>query len=206
MRRKLLRAWDRFSLYLPTMLMALLALVTYWLVQITPSPSPPAAQKPARTDPDYFMKNFSVRTYHESGRLRSEVFGRSAKHFPADDVLEIEAVRIRSYDERGRLTTAVADRAITDSAGTEVQLMGKAVVVREPLQGATGRQAQRIEFRGEHLHAHIETERVVSRRPVEIRRGQEVFQADSLDFDNAQQWMQMQGRVRGTLTPRGAQP
>ena len=43
-----------------------------------------------RTDPDYFMKDFSVTTFVESGRLKSEVFGVAARHFPASDTLEID--------------------------------------------------------------------------------------------------------------------
>ena len=46
----LLRAWDRLSIYLPVMLMAVLALLTYWLVRntpifITPPGAPPPAQE-----------------------------------------------------------------------------------------------------------------------------------------------------------------
>lgn len=206
MKRVLWRTWDQFSLYLPIVLMGLLALGTYWLVQSTPVIQEPPARQAERADPDYFMKNFSVRTYRDNGQLKSEVFGVSARHFPVTDVLEIDGVRIRAFDERGRLTTATADRALTDSDGSEVQLFGKALVVRDAVKDASGRATPAIEFRGEYLHAFIETERVVSDRPVEIRRGQEVFRADSLDYDNLQQWMAMRGRVRGTLTPRSTEP
>ena len=206
MRRALWRVWDQLSLYLPIGLMGLLAMGTYWLVQSTPVVQEPAARQSERTDPDYFMKNFAVRTYRDNGQLKSEVFGVSARHFPATDVLEIDGVRIRAFDERGRLTTATADRALTDSDGSEVQLFGKAVVIRDAVKDAAGRETPPIEFRGEYLHAFINTERVVSDRPVEIRRGQEVFQADSLDFDNLQQWMALRGRVRGVLIPRATEP
>jgi lipopolysaccharide export system protein LptC len=47
----------------------------------------------------------------------------------------------------------------------------------------------------------MDTEQVKSHKPVELRRGQDVFTADSLDFDNVQQTMRLQGRVRGTLIP-----
>ena len=206
MKRLFWRLWDQASLYLPMFLMGLLALGTYWLVHNTPVVEAPVEKKTQRVDPDYFMKNFSVRTYRDSGQLRSEVFGASARHFPANDMLEIQNVRIRAFDDRGRLTTATAARAITDSEGSEVQLFGQALVVRDPVTDASGRTTPRLEFRGEYLHAYINTERVVSDRPVEIRRGQELFQADSLDFNNQEQWMAMRGRVRGVLTPKAARP
>ena len=47
----------------------------------------------------------------------------------------------------------------------------------------------------------MNTERVMSDQPVEMRRGLDVFSADAMEFDNLQQTMTMQGRVRGTLVP-----
>lgn len=202
--RLLLQGWDRFSLYLPIVLMGLLSLGTYWLVQSTPVPGAPAPEQAARHEPDYFMKNFSVRTFQESGRLKSEVFGIAARHFPDSDTLEIDAVRIRSFDAQGRLTTATASRAITDGNGSEVQLFGKALVVREALTDKSGKLTPRMEFRGEYLRANLDTERLSSDRPVEIRRGTDVFHADTLEFDNVHQVLALRGRVRGIMSPAAA--
>ena len=202
--RLLLLAWDRVSLYLPIVLMGLLSLGTYWLVQSTPGPGLPVPERAVRHEPDYFMKNFSVRTFQESGRLKSEVFGVAARHYPDTDTLEIDAVRIRSFDELGRLTTATANRAITDGEGSEVQLFGNALVVREALVDKAGKLTPRMEFRGEYLHAYLDNERLTSDRPVEIRRGPDVFHADQLDFDNVHQILFLRGRVRGVMTPTAA--
>jgi lipopolysaccharide export system protein LptC len=199
--RALLGLWDRLSLYLPVGLMGLVALGTYWLVQSTPVSRAPGVVLPARHEPDYFMREFSVRTFGEAGRLKSEVFGAAARHYPDTDTLEIDTVRIRAFDERGLLTTATANRALTNSDGSEVQLFGKALIVRDAQLNRTGQSTPRIEFRGEYLHAFLDTDRVVSNRPVELRRGRDVFQAESMDYDNVQRAMVLQGRVRGTLVP-----
>lgn len=201
MTKLLLSAWDRVSLYVPILLMGLLALGTYWLVEGTPSIALPGVERPVRHEPDYFMKNFSVRTFLETGRLKSEVFGSAARHYPDTDMLEIDMVRIRSFDEQGRLTTATANRALTNGDASEVQLFGKALIVREAMVDKTGQAMPRIEFRGEFLHAFMNTEQVRSHRPVELRRGKDVFTADSMDFDNMQLLMNMRGRVRGVLVP-----
>jgi lipopolysaccharide export system protein LptC len=81
-------------------------------------------------------------------------------------------------------------------------LIGQAVVVREPDASKPGDTAPRMEFRSEFLHAFMNTERVSSSKPVEFLRGQDRFSADSLDFDNVEQTMQLKGRVRATLTPK----
>ena len=199
--RTLLGLWDRLSLYLPIGLMGLVALGTYWLVQRTPVARGPGVAAPVRHEPDYFMNGFSVRTFAEAGRLKSEVFGAAARHYPDTDTLEIDSVRIRTFDQQGRLTTAIANRALTNSDGSEVQLFGKAQIIRDAQTNKAGQTTPRIEFRGEYLHAFLNTDRVLSNRPVELRRGRDVFQAESMDYDNVRQTMVLQGRVRGTLVP-----
>lgn len=199
---KLIRsAWERLSLYLPVLLMGVLALGTYWLVRSTPLLSPPEQEAPARHEPDYFMRKFSVKTFDGAGRLKSEVAGTDVRHYPDTDTLEIDLVRIRSFNEEGRLTTASARRAVTNGDATEVQLFGDARVVREPV---VDKSQPRMEFRGEFLHAFMDTERVKSHKPVELTRGNDRFTGDTLDFDNLDRVMQLKGRVKGTLVPDAA--
>lgn len=197
-------AWDKLALYLPVILMGVFALGTYWLVRSTPALLAPAPTAVVQHEPDYFMRGFSVKTFDASGRLKSEVFGSEARHYPDTDTLEIDGVRIRSFDAAGRLTTATARRALTNSDASEVQLFGDALIVREPVQDKTGRLQPRMEFRGEFLHAFMETERVKSDKPVDLRRGNDRFTADAMDFDNLDRVMQLTGRVKGTLVPAPA--
>lgn len=201
MTKLLRRAWERLSLYLPVVLMGVLAFGTYWLVRSTPLLQPPGKETPARHEPDYFMRKFSVKTFDATGRLKSEVLGADARHYPDTDTLEIEQVRIRSFSAEGRLTTATANHALTNGDASEVQLFGDAQVVREPMEDKAGQRQPRLEFRGEFLHAFMNTERVKSHKPVELLRGNDRFTADTMDFDNLDRVMQLQGRVKGTLVP-----
>lgn len=200
------QGWDQLSLYLPVMLMALLALGTWWLVRNAPMPQLPALERPPSHQPDYFMKDFSVKSFDAAGRLQSEVRGVMGRHYPDTDTLEIDQVNIRSIAPPGRVTVATANRALTNADASEVQLFGNAIVVREPLPAKPGRPAQpRLEFRGEFLHAYTQTERVRSDQPVTLRRGNDQFTADGMDYDNLDQVLQLRGRVRGVLQPGTAQ-
>ena len=76
--------------------------------------------------------------------------------------------------------------------------------VRSLLLDKAGRLQPRMEFRSEFLHAFMETERVKSDKPVDLRRGSDRFTADSMDFDNLSRVMQLTGRVKGTLVPAPA--
>lgn len=58
-----------------------------------------------------------------------------------------------------------------------------------------------MSYHGEFLHAYMDTEMVKSHKPVELIRGNDRFTANSMEFDNVDQIMQLHGRVRGTLVP-----
>lgn len=206
MKKRVRRMWDRLSIYLPVMLMGLLALGTYWLVRNTPAISAPEAEQPVRHDPDYFMRTFSVKTFNEQGQLQSEVNGVEGRHFPDTDTLEIDKVNMRSFNKDGKVVVATADRALSNSDGSEVQLFGNAIVVREASTDASGRVDPRLEFRSEFLHAYVNTERVQTNQPVVMTRGNDRFTGDAMDFDNLSRVMNLRGRVRGVLTPGPAKP
>lgn len=193
--------WDRLSIYLPLVLMGVLALGTYWLVRSTPLFEPDAPEQAQRRDPDYLMERFSIKTFDGAGRLKSEVYGVQARHYPHTDTLEIDQVRIRSYNPRGFVTVATARQALANNDATEVQLMGNARVVREATVDRSGTALPRVSFSGEFLHAFLNDERIKSHKPVELERGGDRITADSLDYSNFDQVVEMRGRVRGTLLP-----
>ena len=195
-------AWDRVSMYLPVILMGLFAMGTWWLVRSTPEIAAPEARRPARHEPDYFMRGFSVKTFDADGRLKSEVYGAEARHYPDNDTLELDDVRIRSFSRDGLPTVATATRALSTGDGSEVRLLGNALVVREAARRPNGTMAPRLEFRGEFLHAFIDEEKVRSHLPVQLLRDNDRFSADSVDYDHRAQVLELRGRVRGLIQPR----
>ena len=195
------RAWDRITLYLPIILMGLLALGTYWLARTTPSFTAPSVQRPVSHEADYFLRGFSVKSFDPGGRLKSEITGSVARHYADTDTLEIEQPHVRSFDQKGALTTATARRAISNGDGSQVQLIGDAVITREG-PGAGGRPEPTLQIRGEFLHLFVDRERIRSHLPVTIVRGADVLKGDNLDYDNLDRVLDLRGHVRGTLQGR----
>lgn len=200
------RGWDQLSIYLPIMLMALAAIGTWQLVRDTPEPGAAAQPRAVRHEPDYFMRDFSVKSFDAAGKLQSEIVGKVARHYPDDDTIEINEARMRSFDATGRLTRASARRALSNGDASEVQLFGDAVVVREAVTAPGERLEPRMEFRGEFLHTFVNIERVRSHLPVVLTRGADRFTGDTLDYDNLDRVLHLNGNVRGMLAPapRGA--
>ncbi len=194
-------AWERLTLYLPVLLMGVFAMATYWLVRSTPITGTTATAVAVQHQPDYFMRQFAVSTFDAQGQLKSEVKGTELRHFPDTDMIEIDQVKIRSFDEQGHLTTATAQRALSNRDGSEVTLIGDAQVLRAATVSANGKEQPVMTFKGEQLHAFINTEQVSSSLPVTLTHGQDQFTADRMDFDNRKQIIQLDGRVKGVLFP-----
>ena len=198
--------WDRASVYLPVLLMGLLALGSWWLVRSAPSVVSTAPKETRGHEPDYFMQGFTVKNFGANGALLSEVSGETGRHFADTDTLEIDGMRLHSVDAAGRETKASAKRALSNADGSDVQLFGDARVVREAVPAAVGASARtaqpRLSFAGDFLHIWPQEERVESNQPVTLTRGNDTFEANELQYNNAHQVLELKGRVRGSLMPR----
>lgn len=194
-----LRVIDAASTYLPLLLMAVLALGSWWLVKNTPLFENDRVVAPPRHEPDYTMTRFLVQRFGADGAMRVQIEGDLMRHYPDTDTIEIDNPRIRAIGDDGRVTVASARQALSNRDGSEVQLSGGAHVVRE----ATAKD-EAIDFRGEFLHYFQYTERVRSHLPIVVTRGNSEVRADAMNYDNLSGLLSLKGHVRAVLTPPGA--
>jgi lipopolysaccharide export system protein LptC len=190
------RLFDTVSSFLPLLLMAGLALGTWWLVKNTPLFEPGAPAAPPRHEADYTMTQFLVQRFAPGGAMRVQIEGDVLRHYPDTETVEVENPRLRAYGADGRVTVASARRAVANRDGTEVQLSGDARVLRE----ATARDAA-IEFRGEFLDCFQNTEQVRSHLPVTVIQAGSEIRADAMAYDNLARVLDFKGRVRAVLAP-----
>ena len=193
---------DQLSTWLPALLMMLFALGTWWLVRSAPKFAAESEASVVSKEPDYFMRDFRVRGFDATGRMTSDLTGVEGHHFPVTDMLEVQKPHMRSFDAQGRLTVGTALRGVSNADGSEIQLYGNAVVVREPFTRPDGSVIPRLEFRGEYLHAFVNEDRVSSDKPVELLRGNDRFVGDHFEYDDRSGVAQLKGRVRGVLQPQ----
>ena len=192
------RLRELLGTYLPLVLMLLLALGTWWLARNTPGADEPAPAAAPRAEPDYTMQHFVVERFGKDGQLKARVQGEQMRHYTDAERIEIDQARVRAVSDDGRITLAQARRAITNADGSELQLLGDARVT------STGPKGEPIEFRGEFLHAFLNTERVRSHLPVKVFSDGSEFQAAGMDYDHLSGLLQLQGRMRAVLQPRAA--
>ncbi|HOW49785.1 MAG TPA: LPS export ABC transporter periplasmic protein LptC [Rubrivivax sp.] len=193
------RLRERVAIYLPLLLMGLLALASWWLVKSTPRVELPRAAEPPSSEPDYTMNRFVVERFDAQGRLTARIEGRQLRHYPDVDRIEVDDARVRVVGKGGRPTLAQARLAISNGDGSELQLLGDARIDGSDAQGRP------VAFRGEFLHLYTRTERVKSHLPVLVSSGGSEFRAAGLDYDHLGGLLQLQGPIRALLQPQDLQ-
>lgn len=188
------RLREAASAYLPLLLMALLALGTWWLVKNTPQLGGEAGPSAARHEPDYTMRQFLVQRFAPDGRLRLQLEGDELRHYPDTDTIEVDRVKLHSFSPDGGVIVATARRALANGDATEVQLLGGAQVVREARPGVPA-----VEIQGEFLHAFLASEKLRSHLPVTLTREGAELRGDSLEYDNLARTARLQGHVRASF-------
>ncbi len=191
------RLADAVSVYLPLLLMALLALGTWWLVKNTPLFENARTRAPLRHEPDYTMTGFLLQRFARDGTMRVQLEGQLMRHYPDTETIEIDAPRIREVAEDGRVTLATAKQALSNKDGSEVQLSGDAHVTRLPTPGESA-----VEFRSNFLHYFQATEQVRTHLPVVMTQGGTEIHADAMTYDSIGRAAGFSGRIRAVLPAR----
>ena len=191
------RALDSLALYLPGLVMAIFALGSWWLVRSLPTLLNDAPTKAVRQEPDYYLNQFSVQSFNSSGRLIKEISGKRAQHFPDSDTLEISDVVLQGVNPNGKRFNARADRALAKGDGSEMTLMGDVLLTQQASSKNNG--LSPIELRSQKLNTMTKEERLFSDVPVEIRRGQDVFTANSMRLNSQTGEYELTGKVRGVI-------
>lgn len=190
-----LRLRQTVTAYLPLLLMALLALATWWLVEHTPIPAAPRAAMLAGGMPDYTMNRFTLERYAPDGRLEVRLEGRALRHFQLEDRTEIDELRLHAWAPDGRLTSATARRAVSLREASEVELRGGAEVVGETAAGKP------VQIRSEFLRALLDRQIVTTTLPVQVTHGTSRVAAAGLTYDARRDVLDFKGPVRATLSP-----
>ena len=183
--------------FLPMGLLAILLWGSVWLVRNAPKAVSGAVVAETSHEPDYFAKNFTLKTYSLQGDLKSFLQGTSSLHFPDTLTNLIEQPVVHSISRSGRLTTAVAKRSLSNEDGSEIQLFGQAVVHKQ----GVGTQDPAMTLRSEFIHFCANTDSLVTYAPVKIERGENRFQGNGLKADNFNQRFLLQGQVKALLVP-----
>lgn len=126
--------YARPTILLPLALLAILALLTFWIdysVQM-PEVKPDGS---SRHDPDYILNNFVTTRTDENGDLRYRLMAAEMRHYPDDDTTELEVPHFTRFEIDKPFSQIEGKKGLVSSDGEEIEFVGDVRVVRQAYNG-----------------------------------------------------------------------
>lgn len=181
----------RPTVVFPLVLLALLALLTFWIDR---SVQPPERRPDAnlRHDPDYILDNFVTTRTNVNGALAYVLAAVKMKHYPDDDTTELERPRFTQYAINKPYTQIEGQRGNVSSDGETVEFMDNVIVIRQ-----ASKDKGEMMVRTQYLKMFPKQEVAVTDKPVVITQAPEtVIHANGMVFNKKNQTVNLRGRVR----------
>ena len=190
---------ERWVGYLPALLLAALAGLTYWLDQTV---QPDEQHENSPKDPDFLAEDFLVTRMNLEGTPRYAVRAKKMVHYPGDNSATLDAPEFTHYDAETAPVTMRADQGQVSHNGEEAFFNGNVVVRRH----AYGDQDE-MTLRTSYLHVIPDKDLAQTDREVTLTNGNSVVHSVGLEFNNATRSLKLLSQVRGTFVtpPKTAQ-
>lgn len=182
--------------WIPFIFIALVAGLTYWLLQLSlpAKEAPPPVQK--THTPDYFADRFSISVLSPTGTTQYRIKAEKMVHYADNENTEVALPALRAFtpdqpDVAGRATRGVINRDISI-----VDLYGAARIWRAASNGEPAMQAS-----SEHFQVLINDDVVQTKKPVTLQRGASRVSAIGMIYNNTTRVMRLTSQVQGVLAP-----
>jgi lipopolysaccharide export system protein LptC len=187
--------------YLPLALMALLALFTTWLLRQAPDASTPTERVPLRDVPDYEMRGFELQRFNADGATQAWVRGERLRHYPIDDRVLIDRIRLEARGQDGALLIIEALTAEGPQDGTRLNMKGEVRARRFAPGADPEKSAPLLELQSTQLLVERDGTRISSKAPtVALSPGQRMEVA-GFTYTHSAGTFNFQGPTRIELAP-----
>lgn len=186
------RALNRMSSWFPVLLLASLAMLTYWLDSQVQSSG--RGGRTAPPDPDYFLEDFAATRYGKDGSVVQKLTAVKLTHFP--EGVPTEVVRpILTDTQPGKAPTRVrADTGRVSGDNEHVYLTGNVIAEREPYAGKG-----KVTLATEYLHVQPKLEKADTDRRVTISDATGTHVGGAMEADNKARTVKLRNGVTGEI-------
>ena len=185
----------RPSSWLPLVVLAVLAGLTWWLNQLV-QPAAPRVSGATRHDPDLIVNNFSARAFGKDGKTLYTLVARKMVHYPDDNSALLERLDFEAYEPRQPRVTIASDRGRLLEGGDKVWFESNVILVREADQRV---EESRLTTDRLLVLPHDGVARTAS--PVLLENASGRVEAAGMELDNQKRVLKLD-RVRATYKPR----
>lgn len=183
--------YARPTILLPLALLAILALLTFWIdysVQM-PEAKPDGS---SRHDPDYILNNFATTRTDENGDLRYKLMAAEMRHYPDDDSTELEKPHFTRFEIDKPFSQIEGNKGFVSSDGEEIEFVGEVKVVRQAYNGKG-----EMVVTTERLLVLPDEEKATTSSPVLITQAPKtVIRANGMIYDKKNKTIQLLNRVK----------
>ncbi|MDR1162342.1 MAG: LPS export ABC transporter periplasmic protein LptC [Candidatus Accumulibacter sp.] len=184
------------SAIFPLTLLFTLTALTLWLRYATEMPDF-SLDGSYRHDPDYIVKDATLRKIDASGKLQYTLKSPDIRHYPDDDTTLLVTPDLQFLDEKKPPTTMRADRGVVFASGETVDLFGNVRIVRS----AAPKDPQIVATMPQ-LTVLTEEEKAYTRTPVLITQGKSWVKGTGMRVDYRKQTYLLESRASALLEKR----
>lgn len=186
----------RFRLGILLAVVTLLALGSFWVLDVMRRGVIDEAPKARRIEPDYFIENFNYVRMAKTGLTRYHISGARMTHNPVDDTFEITRPVIKSLSANLPPTTIGAQRALADLNASQMQLFDK-VEVDRPASAA----ARQIKMTSDYMLVLPDEDVIKTHRPVDIVFGDATLKGTGMYANQSTREFTLSSQVQAVFPP-----
>ena len=174
----------------------LLAAGSFWLLQLSQQSTVNTSSQSERTEPDYFVENFTYSKVDASGRVEYVVEGAKMTHYPADKHSVIDKPVVRNFSPDRPPTTVRAETANINGDHTEVKLIDNVILERAQARGD-----EPLTVTSDYMLVLPKKDIVTTDRRVDIRVGSMRLSGTGMLANNATRQLTLESKVSGIYPP-----
>ena len=186
--------------FLPLVLMAIVAGITFWLVQVNSPVRKDDQEQAKRHEPAYYIDQLAATELDDKGTTKYRFNASRMVQYEDDQTYAVTHPAVRAYEPGRPQVTAMSDRGTMNAEGTIIDLRSNARVLRD--QGTDAERDPVMSARSERFELLLNDDVVRTDKPVELRHGQSIMHANGLIFNNVTREVQLLGNVRGTIVSK----
>lgn len=198
---------DRFRTWLAIILLALVALGSFWILEVMRRNDEEGnARSTARSEPDYYVENFNFVRLPNNGKANYHITGERLTHHPRDDNFEIQQPRINSFNANETPLSIRADSAMVEPKSRQISperehdqihLQGN-VQVERPESTA----ASYLKLQSDYILLLPDENLMKTDKQVKLTAKNAELRATGMIADNTKQKIELLGKVHARLSKR----
>lgn len=193
------RPSGRFSRAALLAVCAALALGSFWVLEVMRKGDGGSAEQAARTEPDYFVENFTFVRMSKTGQAEYRISGQRLIHLPADDTHHITFPVVTSLTPEQPPMTARSERGVVDRNSSRIEMMDKVTLSR----AATADKPAML-LATSYLLLLPDEDSMRTDQPVEITIGQSRLTGSGMVANNTTRQLELKGDVHTFYQPPAA--